>query len=537
MSKVTRPKVDSILPSDLVEWALEGRIRVPSFQRSYRWDRRDVTRLFDSIFRGYPIGNLLVWQRPAPAGKVNIAHLHIDAPSFGNAYWVVDGQQRIISMVGALTANDDTTDPRFRIYFDLSKERFLSISRNQPVDKDWMPVHIAFSTMLANGWIRSRPYLSISQVSNADQLIAAIRDYKIPMYVVTGDDDHALRDIFDRMNNYGQALRSEEIFNALHSVPGERDPSDLHTLADDVRTFGFGDFTERILMQSLLAIRAPRVDRDFREEFRDVRDRHAAFVSTEQAIEQVVEFLRDTADIPHIKLVPYSLYIPVLARFVAFFGPPRDRTAELLRRWIWRGAVVGVAPQGNTIAIRQNASAIYEDPIASATRLLNLLPSGPKTLPSPNLSHISLNRTQAKINILGMLSRRPKLFPEHSDHVLRDVDVAQLLDDGHILNRVVANNSVLGRGLANRIIYPPVNSAEIMRGLLNSDIEVLNSHCIDESSAEMLLAGKVDNFLHRRATVLSEIISGYVQERALFGFRDGPRLASLFDDEASDEDE
>jgi len=44
---------------DLVAEALKGRIRIPEFQRPLRWQWEDVRRLFDSIVKGYPIGNLL----------------------------------------------------------------------------------------------------------------------------------------------------------------------------------------------------------------------------------------------------------------------------------------------------------------------------------------------------------------------------------------------------------------------------------------------------------------------------------------------
>jgi len=36
-----------------------GHVRVPSFQRGLRWEASDVQDLFDSIYRGYPIGSLL----------------------------------------------------------------------------------------------------------------------------------------------------------------------------------------------------------------------------------------------------------------------------------------------------------------------------------------------------------------------------------------------------------------------------------------------------------------------------------------------
>jgi Protein of unknown function DUF262 len=535
VARVTRPKVDSALPSDLVDWALQGRIRIPSFQRSYRWSRHDVTKLFDSIFRGYPIGNLLVWQRSAEAETIALGHLKVDAPEISNAYWIVDGQQRIISLVGALTATVDTVDPRFRIYFDLGAGEFVSAARNKDAPDDWMPVSLTLSTALTNSWIRARSHLDESQIALADQAVAAIRDYKIPMYIVTGDDEHALRDIFDRMNTYGQSLKSAEVFNALHSVPGKRDPSDLHTLASSVQKFGFGEFSERILMQSLLAIRGPRVDRDFRDEFAGDTDRHNAFIATEEALAHVVDFLRDVADISHIRLLPYSLYVPILARFCSEFGAPQGKAAELLRRWIWRGAVTGVAPQGNTIGIRQGASAVYGDPIASANRLLALLPTRVASW-RPDLSQIGLNRAQAKVNILSMLSRRPRMLP--SDTLLSStyVDAFQLLETGQVLTPIIDSSSRLGRGIANRIIYPTISAHKLQISLLEADDEILSSHCIDSRAAELLRSGRSEEFLQRRAATVSDVVMDHVQNRALFGFRDGPDLSTLLEDAVDDDD-
>lgn len=534
MSQVTRPKVESALPGDLVEWTLKGRIRIPSFQRSYRWDRHDVTKLFDSIFRGYPIGNLLAWQRPAPAGKIILGPLNLEVPASENAFWIVDGQQRIISLVGALTASPMTLDPRFRIYFDLRHNEFVSVSRNQVPLEEWMPVYEALNTARANHWIRSRPQLSESQIATADEVVAAIRDYRIPMYIVTSDEDHALRDIFDRMNTYGQSLKAEEVFNALHSVPGESDPSDLHTLAEDVLAFGFGELSERILMQSLLAIRAPRIDRDFRDEFRNNADRHSAFVKTEQAIEQIVEFLRNIADIPHIRLLPYTLYIPILARFVATFGLPQEWSAELLRRWIWRGAVVGVAPQGNTIALRQGASAIYDDPVSSANRLLEMLPRRYESW-EPDLSQVGLNRAQARLNILGMISREPQMLPAHVDHIPTPVDYIKLLDEGRVFIPIVGSDGLPARTIANRMIYPASKGRSIIHALRQADYAILRSHCIDPSAAELLFKGDTEGFLAHRASDLSSLIAEHVQRHALFGFRDGPDITDLLDDVPGDD--
>lgn len=532
MAAVTRPKVDSVLPSELVEAALQGRIRIPSFQRSYRWERHDVTELFDSILRGYPIGNLLVWQRSATAGSVVIGHLKIDAPAVGNAYWIVDGQQRITSLVGALTADSETVDPRFRIYFDLNRAEFASLPRRQEPGADLLPMALVLSTAKVNAWIRAQSHLKDEQIALADQVVAAIRDYRIPMYIVTGDDDRALRDIFDRMNTFGKPLKSAEVFNALHSLSGEQAPSDLHTLGESVRTFGFGELSEQVLMQSLLALRGPKVDRNFRNEFKDNEDRHHAFVSAEAALGHVVDFLRDVAGIPHIKLVPYALYIPVLTRFTGIFGPPDGRAAELLRRWIWRGAVLGVAPQGNTVGIRQGASAIHTDPEASAGRLLALLPSQSRAW-RPDLSQTRLNRAQAKVNVLGLLSRQPRLLPREDNDSAGVIDAAQLLEEGKILHPLVEVSIPWGTGIPNRVIYPSERVGDLTVALMNADIGdgVLVSHCIDREALNLLRHGRSADFLARRATIVAGVITDHVQSRALFGFRDGPDVTSFIDED------
>jgi len=531
MAAVTRPKVDSVSLEDLVEFALNGRIRVPSFQRSYRWERKDVTQLFDSILRGFPLGNLLVWQRPAVAETVIIGHLRVDSQAFGNAYWVVDGQQRITSLVGALTADEETVDPRFRIYFDLASQAFVSLARRHQPGVDQLPMSLVLNTAATNAWIRARPHLSDAQIALADQVVAAVRDYKIPMYVVTGEDEQALRDIFDRMNTFGKPLKSAEVFNALHSIAGDQKPGDLHTLSASVTTFGFGELSEQVLMQSLLAIRSPKVDRDFRGEFADDDDRYNAFVTTETALGHVIDYLREAADIPHMKLVPYALYIPVLARFTATFGPPHGRAAELLRRWIWRGAVLGVAPQGNTVGIRQGATAIHTDPVASAQRLLDLLPTSSPW--RPDLSQTRLNRAQAKVNILGLLSRNPRRLSKDTSHVGEPIDAAGLLEAGNPLVPIIDDTSPLGRGMANRLVQSSGEADGLEQVLLGQrlDARLLASHCLDTKSIAFLASDLPEAFLERRAAAVEAAIYDHVQSHALFGFRDGPDVTALFDED------
>lgn len=531
MAIVTKPRVTSFRPHDLVSSTLSGKIRIPAFQRPFRWDKRDVVRLFDSIYRGYPIGNLLMWERPAPAAVVRIGPLRIHAAQVPDALWVVDGQQRITSLVGTLGAPPDTGDPQFRVFFDLRSQSFVSAGRREHIPDNWLPMPVALRNQDVLRWQRERPWLSDEDLEACDAVVSAIRDYEIPTYVVQGDDEQALREIFDRLNTFGMRLRREEVFEALHAVAPGMEPSGLRALSADVRGFGFGEFSESVLMQAVLAIRGDRIDRDFRGEFTSGDDRHKAFVATQRSLGHVIDFLREGCGIPHQRLLPYSLYVPVLARFVALFGAPEDRPAQLLRRWVWRGSVIGPAPEGNTIALRRYAAAVHDDALASANRLLGLLPVGGESW-EPNLKQMGLNSAHGKLNVLALLEERPRVLLDGNYGAYGDlVDIKELLDQGiNPLAEIIPREPTL----AARIVHPPRAARQLSAVIASGGLEAefLRSQCMDARSAEALALGDIEAFLGHRALVISDRIKHNVQRNALFGFRDGPDPASLFGDDS-----
>jgi hypothetical protein len=542
---MTQPKVGRVTPLELVRWTEDGRIRIPPFQRSYRWDATDAERLFDSILRGYPIGNVLMWRKPAPEADIAIGELRFHAPEQSGALWVVDGQQRLTTLVGALTASEDTVDRRFRIFYDLQDEKFLSAPHSQRPRDHWLPVWIAADNRRLIAWQRQRTWLSERDFDLCDAVTTAIRTYEIPMYEIEGDDEQALREIFDRMNTFGKALKRAEIFQALHSAPLDVQPSDLDALRERVSTLRFGDFTAQTQMQSVMALRGGKVDRDFRQEFTDDADRQSSFVRTEKALRLTVDFLREDAGIPHLRLLPYALYVPVLTRFCALFGRPEGRGAELLRRWVWRGAMVGAAPQGNTVALRRNASAVSDEPLASASRLLELLPPGGDAW-QPDLTQVALNRAQAKLNILGLLSAHPVLMEDWTDSdgtrhpmgtrvdqpgILRD-----LLDKGTSpLLTVLAGTERRARNLANRLVHPDTGTDGVLLLTDRMDERALSSHCVDTVCVDMLRQGAFDAFLQRRADIVRATIAGHGQRMALWGFADGPEPDAWFEARANEQ--
>lgn len=86
-----RPSSTTIPVDDLVAGTLEGLYRIPEFQRPPRWGAREVLDLFDSVWRGFPIGTLLLWKRRAPEDHEPLLFGNVTLPAREDALFVVDG--------------------------------------------------------------------------------------------------------------------------------------------------------------------------------------------------------------------------------------------------------------------------------------------------------------------------------------------------------------------------------------------------------------------------------------------------------------
>jgi uncharacterized protein with ParB-like and HNH nuclease domain len=69
MATLDRPHVEYKTPVDLVRQIQRGALRIPAFQRDFKWQPSDVVKLFDSLNRGFPVGNLLPGRVTSAAGS------------------------------------------------------------------------------------------------------------------------------------------------------------------------------------------------------------------------------------------------------------------------------------------------------------------------------------------------------------------------------------------------------------------------------------------------------------------------------------
>jgi len=93
----TEPRLEhqTFKVKQLVEDYRAGRIVIPEFQREYVWRHSKAPRLIDSLYRGFPISSLLLWQSTEDARARRRDPRPVRSAVMN---WLIDGQQRVITL-------------------------------------------------------------------------------------------------------------------------------------------------------------------------------------------------------------------------------------------------------------------------------------------------------------------------------------------------------------------------------------------------------------------------------------------------------
>ena len=265
----------------------------------------------------------------------------------------------------------------------------------------------------------------------------------------------------------------------------------------------------------------------------DIADRRAAFRLTERVLLDVVTVLRADLDIPHVAALPYPSVVPLLAALVHRFGRPDGRVRLLLRRWLWRGAALGVNPAGAVWGVRDALRAVHGSGTAidAALVLLGALPPSTGRW-TPDLTQVQPNRALARLNMLGLIDLAPReLSPADTELPVPNpaLSPGELFDTvSRPLVRIVPRSvtNPLAETMANRILHPPLRVSGALP-LLVADADTRTSHGVDEAAAELLAAHRWDEFLDRRARLLEDVIADVVDRHAEWGARDRFSAAEL----------
>ncbi|WP_406533614.1 DUF262 domain-containing protein [Methanobrevibacter sp.] len=278
-----------------------GEMYLPAIQRKYVWKDSQITRLFDSIMLGYPIGTFLFWK----VKKETVNHKEYSMYEFIKDYhdrdmnknpaaphplictgdetmWaVLDGQQRLTSLYIALQGsmsrklprkrwNNDDAFPKKELYFDLHSEKiddeditynfkFLT-AEEAAKNKDgkiWYLVKdiLKYSTedlpevILNSDWAKdevARKNISLLHTR-------LVRDEIINYFEVEEDSIDSVLDIFVRVNSGGTVLSKSDLLFSTIVSHWDNARDEIDNLLSEINKKGEGfKFSNDFIMRTCL---------------------------------------------------------------------------------------------------------------------------------------------------------------------------------------------------------------------------------------------------------------------------------------------
>ncbi len=189
-----------------------GQIRIPAFQREFVWDGERVAYFMDSLYKGYPVGSLLLWRshyRLKSENNLGPFTLPEPEPKMPVDY-VLDGQQRITSIYGVFQVDQPQIAEEWsRVYYDfeakedVQESQFSVPAESSPEPKRFFPLRCLFDT---TAYRKAVSGFSDELAKRADALYERFKEVQVPVLSFETEDKRSVAIVFERVNRKGVPL-------------------------------------------------------------------------------------------------------------------------------------------------------------------------------------------------------------------------------------------------------------------------------------------------------------------------------------------
>jgi len=253
MSDTVFTKVDYNLGA-LMDAIQLGTIGLPDIQRPFVWKNAKVRNLFDSMYRGFPVGYLLFWENANIDASRTIG---TDGKQKVPQMLIVDGQQRLTSLYavtkGVPVVRENYEPEVIEIAFNPILEKFEVVDAAIRKDKSYIPnISVLWSKEtdlfeLVDGYLDD--LASDREVSSDDKRHIRKAFSKLQnllsfpfttLALSAGIDEAQVAEVFVRINSEGKSLNQADFILTLMSVFWDEGRTQLEEFSRQARRPGKG---------------------------------------------------------------------------------------------------------------------------------------------------------------------------------------------------------------------------------------------------------------------------------------------------------
>lgn len=353
-----------------------GQIALPEFQRGYVWSRAQVRGLMESLYRGHPVGSLLVWTTSSSEASVR----GDQPPAPGVVNLLLDGQQRITSLYGIIRGRppeffDGHEGAFLDLYFHLDDELFEFYG---PVKMRQDPKWVSVTKIMQDG-LGALPK-EILEGENFQAYAMRIGDINmiqkrdLHIDVVAGHDKtvDVVVDIFNRVNSGGTKLSKGDLALAKLCAEWPEARSEMRTRLHKWQQAGFHfklDWLLRVTNAILTGeARFTALANISPDEARDGLQR------AEKYVDHLLNLVGARLGLDHDRVLGSRYAFPLLARYLNERGlknlSPQD--SDQMLYWYIHTMLWGHYAGSTETTLNQDLEAI-ESPEHGVTGLIKIL--------------------------------------------------------------------------------------------------------------------------------------------------------------------
>ena len=314
----------------------DGKYGIPAFQRDFIWKETAIVAFFDSIWKGYPIGAVILWKPDMKMPTKDIlTDERQDAPDA--EYYILDGRQRLTTFYGCVQ-NKRRRDRKFELYFNLENESFSLKKTNDLLQISVADVYDTFSLLArlqeVTNHYTSNPERAKLYVQRANKLNAVLQGYTVSEIKIEGCGLDEAEVVFERINSTGTPISNEFRLQALTYKRGHKLVTEMiQDIKATLKPYHFETLDSDLIIDCFYKF----VGKNYYDaKVKDLckMDFEAWMPEIEDTIRLSVAFLHDECHVFSVKLLPYKHQLASLTwYFKKHKGKITDAERAELRKW------------------------------------------------------------------------------------------------------------------------------------------------------------------------------------------------------------
>lgn len=356
-----------------------GEYQIPTFQRNVVWEKQNVKKLWDSIYKFYPLGSILVWKT-----KIKLQnHRQIGGHKFkfdiekSEYQYLLDGQQRTTSLLTSLYGGeiegkkdfnptlyvdvtiqneDEVDDENYKkrfLYFDEIDDKNGEYKRNTPNQKKYndgfiiklIDIKENYDNILENLMEKLDNNFKHPYILELRRIKGVLDNYNLSFIELKGIEVAEVCQIFERINQAGKPLDIFDIVVAktFRSKTDEDKGFYLRELIDNFRNQENGSLFFNISNFDYLQIIAIVIREHIENSgIKNITDRYLNEIKSQQieevwdetqkAILKTFDFFENHLNIKTPQLIPYRYFYLTITNY---FYENKNPDYNFLKKYFW----------------------------------------------------------------------------------------------------------------------------------------------------------------------------------------------------------